>query len=152
MTLKSDLNLLNTFFNQTNILAVFNDITSKGSLFFLIRFVCSTIQGSIHRDLIKKMYHNFKTRFKCWLFLNPLLKLTRTPFTYKDYFPFYFKTLNWLKDLSCPALELGTQGRNFISWTLLIDSCKQSKMILQLCYFIHTKVFFHLFLIMVYPN
>ena len=53
--LKSDIILLNTFTNQAYILAVFNENASKVILFWKInRFLRSTTQGSIHRDLIKK--------------------------------------------------------------------------------------------------
>ena len=54
ITLKSDLILLNAFLNQTYILGVFNDETSKVILFWKInRYLHSTTQGSIHRDLTK---------------------------------------------------------------------------------------------------
>ena len=47
--------MLNTFLNQTYILAAFNDEMSKKILFSKINKVLrSTTQGSIHRDLMKK--------------------------------------------------------------------------------------------------
>ena len=55
ITLKSDLNLVKTYCNQTYILAVFNGERSKVILFSKIsRFLHSTTQGSIRTDLIKK--------------------------------------------------------------------------------------------------
>ena len=51
---KSDLNLLNTFLNQTYILAVLNSERSKVILFSKInQFLRSMTQGSIRTDLIK---------------------------------------------------------------------------------------------------
>ena len=85
ITLKSDIILLNTFPNQTYILAVFNEKASKVILFWKInRFLRSTTQGSIHRDLIKKNY-NYITRFKFWSSLYSLLMLTCTPFKSNAY-------------------------------------------------------------------
>ena len=44
-------------------------IRQKG---FLYRFLRSTTQGSIHRDLSKKFNYNYITRFKFWLSLFPI--------------------------------------------------------------------------------
>ena len=51
------------------------------------RFLSSTTHGSIRTDLIKKMNYNYKTRFKFYLFLYPLLILTRIPFKRRVYCP-----------------------------------------------------------------
>ena len=62
---KIDLNLFNTFFNQTYNLAVFNGERSKVILFLKINpFLRSTTQSSIRTDLIKKINYNYITRFK----------------------------------------------------------------------------------------
>ena len=117
LTLKSDLNLFETFLNQTYILAVFIGERSKVILFYKNKsiFTFNDTGLDTHR-FGKKMNYNYTTRFKFFLSLYPLLILPL-----KDYVGCFC----WLIKLVFIDLKKGLLATfKIISLFSLFDVCE----------------------------